>query len=447
MSKAGHAEKQKTQMIPNGIKKIITRPFYGWYIVAVGFLSFFVGIGATIDALALLVKPMSESLGWTRTSIMGCVTVSSVVTALVSPFVGRIIDRYGARVLMTAGAIAGGGLLIAISRIDLPWQFYLLFGAGIGIARPCLSLVAPSALVSNWFIVKRGRALALATMGTSLSAVVLLPFTQHVITSMDWRAAWVMLGLVTWVLLIFPAAVIIRRRPEDMGLLPDGIPGRVEDNGPSGPEPSNGPAIGTGAIPAKTEVNWSAGDAIRTRLFWLVLLSMLFTAVTLMGVWMNTAANFTDQGISSGRAALALGSVGLTSGPSRLLWGMLSEKLHIRYCIIITNLGLAAAVLLIMLADTFPAALVSIMFFGVFAGGAVVFRAMVWPEYFGRLALGAIQGYAELFRVIGGAMGPLFAGIVYDATESYYIAFISFAGACVLAAVLMYFAKPSPVPT
>jgi MFS family permease len=429
-------------MIPNTLKKTIVRPFYGWYIVAVGFLSFFVGIGATIDALALLVKPMSESLGWTRTSIMGGVTVSSVVTALVSPFVGRIIDIYGARVLMTAGAIAGGGLLLAISRVDLTWQFYLLFGVGIGIARPCLSLVAPSAVVSNWFIVKRGRALALATMGTSLSAVALLPFTQYVITEMDWRAAWIMLGLVTWILLILPAAVIIRRRPEDMGLNPDGIPGRVENDEPK----SQAPEMGAGAGTAIAEENWTAGEAIRTRLFWLMLLSMLFTAVTLMGVWMHTSANFTDQGISPGRAAIALGSVGLTSGPSRLFWGMLSEKLHIRYCIIITNLGLAASVLLIMLAETFPTALVSIMVFGVFAGGAVVFRAMVWPEYFGRFAVGSIQGVAELFRVIGGAMGPLLAGIVYDITRNYYPAFIGFSAACMLGALFMYLARPSLLP-
>ena len=166
-------------MIPSALKKIIIRPFYGWYIVAVGFLSFFVGIGATIDAIALLVKPMSESLGWTRTSMLGCVTVSSVITALVSPLVGRIIDRYGARVLMTVGAIAGGTLLFTTSRIDLTWQFYLLFGLGIGVARPCFSLVAPSAVVSNWFIVKRGRALALATTGTSLSAIVTLPLRER----------------------------------------------------------------------------------------------------------------------------------------------------------------------------------------------------------------------------------------------------------------------------
>jgi len=420
----------------------IFKPFYGWYIVAVGFLSFFVGVGATIDALAVLVKPMSESLGWTMTSIMGAITVSSVVTALVSPFVGRVIDRSGARVLMTAGAIAGGGLLMVISWIDHTWQFYLLFGVGIGIARPCFSLVAPSTAVSNWFIAKRGRALALSTMGTSISAIIIIPFTQYVITTLNWRVAWAMLGLVAWVLLVFPAAVIIRRRPEDMGLLPDGISGQVEDNGSSALEPEEGTNKG---LP-KTEVNWTAREAMRTNSFWFILASFVLTSLPLMGVWLSASASFTGQGVSPGRAALALACVGFTSGPFRLFWGSLAERLHIRHCIIITNLGLAAAVLLVMFATSFPTALISILFFGAFAGGSVVFRAMVWPEYFGRLALGTIQGYAELFRVIGGAMGPLFAGITYDITGSYYIAFSVFSGACVLSVLFMYLAKPSPTP-
>ena len=430
-----------TIMTPTSIRKSEPGPFYGWYIVGVGFLSFFVGIGATIDALALLVKPMCESLAWTRTSIMGAVTLSSVVTALASPLVGRIIDRCGARILMTAGAVACGGLLIAISGVNHTWQFYLLFGVGIGMARPCFSLVAPSIVVSNWFVVKRGRALALSTMGTSLSAILLLPFTQYVITARNWRAAWIMLGLVTWVLLVVPAAIFIRRRPEDMGLLPDGIDDLAAGNGSEMYSQENRP----NGEAAKREVNWSAKEAMRTNLFWFILASMLFTSLPLMGVWLNASAGFTDRGVSPGQAAIALGSVGLSSGPSRLVWGLLAEKLHIRNCIIITNIGLCAAVLFVLSADTFPRALISILIFGAFAGGAVIFRAMVWPEYFGRLALGAIQGYAELFRVIGGAMGPLFAGIIYDATGSYTYAYITFAGACVLAAVFMYFARPSPV--
>jgi MFS family permease len=428
-------------MIPLVIKRLIMKPFYGWYIVAVGFLSIFVGVGATIDAIAVFVKPMSESLGWTRTLIMGAITVASVATSFVSPLVGRIIDRHGARMLMPVSAIAGGGLLVAVSWVNQAWQFYLLFGVGLGLARPCFSLVAATTTVSNWFIIKRGRALALSTMGAAVSALIIIPFTQYIITTMNWRAAWVMLGIMTWTLLAIPAAVIIRRRPEDIGLRPDGL--RVEEtSGRSALEPVEE----TKRELPKTEVNWPAREAMRTHAFWLILASQVLTSLPLMGAWLHASASFTDQGVSPARAALAMGCVAITSVPSRLFWGLVAERLHVRYCLIITNLGISASVIFIMLAASFPMALGSMLFYGVFVGGGIVLQAMVWPEYFGRLALGTIQGYAELFRVVGFAGGPLLAGIIYDVTGSYYIAFSVFTIGCLLATLLMYLAKPPLMP-
>ncbi|MBW2062462.1 MAG: MFS transporter [Deltaproteobacteria bacterium] len=406
-----------------------------------GFLSIFIGVGATIDAMAVFVKPMSESLGWTRTLIMGAVTVAAVATSFVSPLVGRVIDRYGARILMPVSAIAGGGLFVAISWVNHPWQFYLLFGVGVGIARPCFSLMAATTTISNWFIVERGRALALCTMGAAISALVIIPYTQWVLTTMTWRAAWVMLGILTWTLLALPAAVIIRRRPEDMGLLPDGVPVE-EDKGKSAREPVEG----TKRRSPKTEENWSARAAMRTHAFWLILFSLVLTSFPIMGVWLHASASFTDQGVSPAKAALAMGCVAITSIPSRLFWGLVAERLHLRYCILITNLGLAASVIFIMLATNFPMALGSMLLYGVFVGGSIVLQVMVWPEYFGRLALGAIAGYAELFRVVGTAGGPLLAGIIYDVYGSYYIAFSAFAGGCLLATLLMYLAKPPLIP-
>ncbi|MBW2622673.1 MAG: MFS transporter, partial [Deltaproteobacteria bacterium] len=127
-------------------------------------------------------------------------------------------------------------------------------------------------------------------------------------------------------------------------------------------------------------------------------------------------------------------------------WGLVAERFHVRYCLVFNNIGLAASVIFIMLADSFALALGSMLFYGVFVGGGIVLQAMVWPDYFGRLSLGAIQGFAELFRGIGAAGGPLLAGIMYDLTGSYHVAFSAFAVGCVLATLLMYFAKPLQLP-
>jgi sugar phosphate permease len=342
---------------------------------------------------------------------------------------------------MPVSAIGGGGLLMGVSLVTQPWHFYLLFGIGIGIARPCFSFVAATTTVSNWFIRKRGRALALATMGAAISALVIIPLAQYVTSTLDWRTAWVMLGIMTWVVLALPAALVVRRRPEDMGLRPDG------ERAESGNEDSvfRSKAGGKDRGP-KIEMDWPAKDATRTGAFWLILASLVLTSLPLLGVWLHASASFTDQGVSPARAALAMGCVALTSIPSRVFWGLVVEKIHVRYCLIITNLGLGASVIFIMLAASFPTALGSMLFYGVFVGGSIVLEAMVWPEYFGRRALGSIQGFADLFRVVGFAGGPLLAGVIYDTTGSYYIAFSFFAGGCLLATLFMYVAKTPDVP-
>ncbi len=162
---------------------------------------------------------------------------------------------------------------------------------------------------------------------------------------------------------------------------------------------------------------------------------------------MHASASFTDHGISPTRAAMAMGSVAFASIPARIFWGMMVEKIHIRKCMIITSIGLASSVLFIMTADSFGTAVFSMMLYGFFAGGTVVYDAMVWSEFFGRLELGSIQGFAEVFRVAGYAGGPLIAAIIYDSTGSYYIAFSAFFVGCIFASGLIYLARPPAMPT
>ena len=380
---------------------------------------------------------MSESLGWTRTSVMGAYTVGAVASALVSPFVGRYIDRYGARILMSVSAVIAGGLLMAISTVTSHLQFYLIFGLGLGIARPCFSMVSAMTTVSNWFILKRGRALAVTTMGAAISALVLIPFTQYMVMSINWRAAWVMLGLMTWIFLALPSAIFIRRRPEDMGLLPDG--GSVEESSQKKMPNSD---IGKKEELSNKEVNWTTKEAMQTRPFWFVLVSQILTTFAVMGVWLHMMANFTDRGITPAQAAIAMGSISITSIPSRVVWGLIAEKYDLRLCTIISYIGLATSFIIIMIADRFFIAIGGILLNGLFFGGVIVLQTLVWPVYYGRLALGSIQGYTELFRVIGFAGGPLLAGIIYDITGSYYTVFTSFAMGCLIATMFMYLAKP-----
>jgi MFS family permease len=432
--------KKVATILTNRLKRQ-RRPFYGWLIVGIGFLGWLVFAGVSADVPTVLLKPMSEGLGWTRTATIGVTALAAVVSAAVSPLFGRIVDRHGARTLMAASAVVGGALVAALSLVYEPWHFYLLFGIGLGLIRPGLASVTATTAVSNWFVKKRGRALAISSMGAGVSALGIIPLTQYVVTSFHWRAAWLMLAIMSWVLLALPAALIVRRRPEDMGLVPDG---EATGNAESlvVPQSHSNP---TSANPAG-EVDWASGEALRTRAFWLVLASVSLTALPLMGLWLHAVSNFADRGIAPTAAALAVSSLAITSLPFRLFWGFLAERLSVRYCLVIVNFGSVVAVVLIMLATSFTTACAAMMFWGVFVGGSMALQALVWPEYFGRLALGTIQGYAQLFQVVGIAGGPVFAGLIFDTTGSYTVAFVTFAAAYFLAALIMFIAKEPLLP-
>ena len=196
---------------------------------------------------------------------------------------------------------------------------------------------------------------------------------------------------------------------------------------------------------SKTEVDWELRAALRTRAFWLVLVTIGLAGLPLMGIWLHGISNFTDKDISAAGSAFALSSVALASLPFRFFWGFLAERLSVRHCIIIVNLGSAVAVILIMLATSLPMAVGAMLFWGVFVGGSMVLHDLVWPDYFGRRALGSIRGYAQLFLVAGTAGGPLLAGLIYDIAGSYSLAFEIFVAAYFLAGLTMFFAK-RPVP-
>ena len=181
---------------------------------------------------------------------------------------------------------------------------------------------------------------------------------------------------------------------------------------------------------------------MRTPTFWFLLIAQILTSFAVMGIWLHAIASFTDHGITSTQAAIAMGSISITSVPSRIIWGLIAERFDLRLCTIVSYILYAGSLIVIMVADSFFLALCGILLNGAFFGGVIVLQSMVWPEYYGRKALGTIQGYTELFRVIGFAGGPLLGGIIFDLTGSYYIAFSSFAVGCLIATLFMYLAKP-----
>lgn len=410
------------------------RIFYGWLVVAVAFLAYFVSAGLTPGAVyGVLLKPMSQEMGWMRATTVGAATLGGVVTGLASPFVGAMVDRYGARVAMVVGAIIAGAVLFALSQIQALWQIYLLYGVIGALARASLAEAVPTTLVANWFVKKRGRAVAFTTMGFSLGTAVWVPVAQWIIPNYGWRMAWAVMGLGVWGLITLPAWLVVRRRPEDMGLMPDGA-------GAINRQTTKPTTKGKGNPPE--EAVWTMREAMGTRAFWLILMTVVLTAMSDVGIITHMAAYFTDRGFSAAIAASAISTFALVALLVKVFWGFLAEKLHVRYCLILCTVGCALATLGLLVVGDVETVYGAVIFYGLTIGGILTLQAVVWPDYFGRPFLGTIRGFATVLQSTGAALGPLLAAWLYDLQGNYNIAFSLLAAAFLVAALFMLVATP-----
>lgn len=407
--------------------------FYGWYIVGVVFLGFFVNSGVSIWVFGTLLKPMSEDLGWSRSATVGAATLAAVSGAVVSPWIGRLVDRHGPRLVMAICATLGGGLLIAVGWVQAVWQLYLFYGLSNGAVRPGMSMLSGPTAVANWFIRKRGRAMGLVALGTSVGGVVFVPLTQWVVQGWGWRTAWVGMGVATWLLLVLPAFLLLRRRPEDLGLLPDGEPAPT--------------AARSGTLPQTAPADWEARAALRTPAFWLLLVAWGLGSLGTSSLFLLQTSSYADRGLDAASAAAATSLFAFVGMLVKLPWGLLAERLHVRYCSVayfaLSGLGAVAQVYV----TDVPSAMVAAAVYGLGAGGTIQLSNQVWADYFGRRNVGAIRGNANLLQVVTQAGGPFFAAGVFDRTGSYDGAFVAFAGTFAVAALLMVMALPPRLPS
>ncbi len=414
--------------------------FYGWVIVGLAFLSAFAGVGVIARSFPVILKPLTEDLGVPRTIGVLGLTVASIASGAAAPFIGRIVDRSGPRLLMVASAALIGGALMALSQVDNILLFLLFFGVVAGVARPSLQAVGAQATVAKWFARRRGRAVTYSTLGMPLSAVVLIPLSQWLVSSYGWRTAWLALGLGVWLVLMAPAALLMRARPEAMGLLPDGE--RNELRAPGNESGSRTSSIGTA-----TSEDWKAGDAFRSRAFWM--LTLAFAAIGLVPSVLNLHMfpHFTDQGLDPATAAVANGSYGLAVILSRVLfWGFFLDRADIRVTLCIWGLLMTGAIATMLLVNTTVLAFMAACGFGLAMGGTAPLETMAWARYFGRSYLATITGLAHSLGTAGSVAGPLFGSLVYDATGSYAVAFVATSVVCLGGVAMIVLAGPPRRP-
>ena len=420
--------------------RLFQRPrlFYGWYIVGVALLAQCLSAGTQAFASGLFLTPMTQELGWSRESFSAVQTVSTFVMGGIGLLIGGMVDRRGPRRLMLIGTVIAGGALVATSRVDTLWQFYLVRGVAQTVGNALLGNLVVNVTVAKWFVVRRGMAVAIASLGISLGGVLVAPLVALVIEEHGWRAAWVTLGIAVW-LLMLPSALIMRRQPEDFGLAPDGMT----------PEQAQTYAQARKRASAVAERQWTRSEALRTSTIWLVIFAYGVANIGLGALLLHLVPFLTDHGRSRPQAAFLLSLYAWAALLSKPVWGTLMDRLHARFLSAIA-FALSAVCIVGMLAaaatDAYALLVVMLLGYGFGTGGSVPLQETVWASYFGRVHLGSIRAVAMPFTILFSATGPLLAGTLYDRTGSYGVAFLVFAACALAGVVLVVLARPPHVP-
>ena len=394
-------------------------------------------LGTGLWSISVFVIPMENDLGWSRTTIFGALTVRALVAGALAPLVGPLFDtNNGPRLLSIASALLIGISLVGIRWIHEPWQFYFFFSVIGAMANVTGGTVLVEALVPKWFIRRRGRAVALASTGGVVGPAFPLGI-QQVISAFGWRDAWMILGIFSTVILL-PLALLIRTKPEDIGLLPDGELAQEQI-------PKSDLATAYSSSHSSEEISLTRGEVLRTRSFWLLALAFSVTSLGVQGFIPNWLPYFQDIGFTAATGAAALMVFGLFVLPARLFWGFIAEQYSVRYLLMVQHFLTAAGVVLLLFVGNLGLLLLFAIFMGLAYGGYVPLQRLIYPIYYGRAHLGAIRGAMRPFITFASAVGPLVIASIYDAKGSYFLAFLVVMCTWLLAGLLFMLARPPRV--
>ncbi len=452
--------------------------FYGWRVVGGTFLIYLIS-GGLYNTGTLYFKALTEEFGWGRGEVSAAFALGILVGGLAAPVWGRIADRAGPRSAFVPGVILTGLSCFGLSMISSIPSLYVLYFL-FSIASAGISLVPVSVVLSNWFVLKRGRAIGIAYTGVGVGEFLLTPAAGFLIVAVGWRQAYLISGVVVLALLT-PVALWIKNRPQDIGLLPDGATkhggstlvssssdARVTAaRAESSPAPAleaaqrstvagvaavAAPVLGAEsaenlAAQAERSRGFSLAEALRTPAFWLTAVTWPLAMGPLMAIILHQVSFMTDTGLSTEAASVVAGAVGGTSMFGRIGYGFLSERYPMRFIYASCYVLLAAGVFSLSVSASVgvPALVSYAVCLGLGVGGAFALAPLMVADLFGVKSLGEIFGLLGLAATVGGAIGATGAGVLYDRVGNYDVVFQIAVAAAIIATILMLMIRrPAP---
>ena len=409
--------------------------FYGWWMVVAGIAILFVSSGIGFYCHGVILDPLRTQHGWSKGIVSSAITLYFVVTGITGFLIGRKVDKYGPKPFLIIGSLIFGSAFALLAFITEIWQLYLLyFLAAVGWSGT--SLLPVSTLITKWFIRKRGFAMSLAMTGLSVGGMVMVPLMAFLVVNFGLKVALPVTGSFFWFFIIPIAILFVKQQPSDVNQFPDGDA--------SDDSLSSDPLNSAISYNSQTQI-WTRAQAAKTLTFWSIVLTF---ALALGGqiAFMMHQVSFLSQYLGVNGAAMA---VGVTAGASivgRLILGTFVDRIDKRLAIIACCL-LQGLTVLLLAYNHHPVVLYAGTFaFGLTMGSLLMMQSLIVGECFGMVSFGTVWGLTGIFGSTGAAFGPMIAGLIFDATQSYRIAFSIFAVASAVAAVIIIFARPPKHP-
>lgn len=396
--------------------------YYGWNIVAVSFFVDFIAVGFFFYSYGVFFKALAVEFGGSRLDVAIGITLVNIVSAIISPFLGKSLDTYPIRKVMLFGTVNLSFGFLALSFISTQWQLYLILATMIAVGSSSMGGLSTAKLVTNWFIKKRGRALGIATMGISLSGVVMPVVSAWIIESYGWRVGFMAFAVVTLVGVYPIVSRFVVTCPADLGMLPD----------------SGLKNIDTSLI-ADDQKQWHLKDAMTNKNFWLVVITFGLLFCCMGATLTHMVPRVTDMGFSLTAAAPILSFGAATGVIGKFVYGIITDYWSAKLAIWTAIFSQIAGQLLLLSADTYWQLALGASVFGFGMGGIVPIHGSLVSSLFGQAGFGYIMGLMRPAMLPLMVTGIPFAGWIYDTRGTYDFAFKVFIGLYLLSAIAVSF--------
>lgn len=394
--------------------------FYGWVVIAAGLLIGFISFGIRYS-FGVFFKSIEGEFDLTRVATSGIFSAYMVLSAVFTVVGGWALDKYGPRIVTFLMGLFTGLSLLLTSQASASWQLFISYSLLLALGTGAVFAIV-SSTASRWFNKKRGFALGITMSGGPLGIIVVAPFATYLVYNFGWRTAFIILGLVAW-LIVASSSMLLRKDPGDIGLLPDGVKPESAKNRLQNNDNNTEPVCP------------SLLDAIKTSNFWFLGLIWLLLSLNVHLILTHIVPHAIDLGISPINAATILSIIGGASIVGRLAVGKGSDILGRKALAIISALlPFGALIWLVWIRDLWMFYLFAIVFGFSWGGLGTVVTALV-GDIFGLRSIGIIMGTILVGWNIGAAIGPAMGGFIFDVTNDYSIAFLAGAAAMLIAAL------------